>query len=122
MTITQKNAQAILDEVGRPAPNLNRIRALAQEIERLATVPQEDKSKEFSLSIPVKIRERDGRMKIDFTEDDRLIVQDCLRFHKMRGGMVQLSLSKAMQSRVVKFAYPGRAPAVPTQALVGSYA
>ncbi|MDC7218620.1 MAG: hypothetical protein PQJ59_01695 [Spirochaetales bacterium] len=56
---------------------------------------------EHSLSFIAKIRKRDGRMKIEFSKDERLLVQDVLDFWKMRGGVVQFTLSRPVKPRTV---------------------
>ena len=52
---------------------------------------------EFGLSFPIKVKRRDGRLKLEFSKDERLLIQDVLDFWMMRGGMVQFTIGRPVK-------------------------
>jgi hypothetical protein len=101
MNIIQENAQKIMEEANKPDPDLNKISYLAREVERLSTGSGTPGQRDFSLSLPMRIIERQNRFKIDIPEDDKLMIQDCLKFHKFRGGQIQFSLGRPSRKAII---------------------
>ena len=56
---------------------------------------------EFGLSFPIKVKRRDGRLKLEFSKDERLLIQDVLDFWMMRGGMVQFTIGRPVKPRTI---------------------
>ena len=56
---------------------------------------------EHSLSFISKVLRRDGRLKLVFTEEEKLLLQDALDFWKMRDGYVQFTISRPVKPRTV---------------------
>jgi len=58
---------------------------------------------EHSLSFMTKIRRRDGRLKLVFSDDEKLMIQDALDFWKMRDGWVQFTLGRPVKPRTIGY-------------------
>lgn len=56
---------------------------------------------ELGLSLSCRVRDRKGRYVVEFSEKDRLFIQDTLKYWNFRGGQVQFSLGKPGPPRTI---------------------